>query len=293
MTILVPTDFAENSKAIVRYAHSLTKGSGETLALMHVVDFTGDDNAWRVLYSAPDELEVQARESATEKLEELYADVIGDDASFETIVQFGEPAEQILGVSERDDISMIVVGTVGESRLQEIFFGHTPSRLVRESSVPVLAVPPNFGRTRVERILAPVDYSEFSRASLTAAAELARSLGASLEVLNAFRPPNPPPFLGLPAVESHEKMEELKTARMNQLTEFVEALGVDDVVSEQWVQANRPADAIAHIGDERDIDLVVMGTAGHEGLKRFFLGSTAERVLRRTERPVMVLGPGD
>lgn len=293
MTILVPTDFAENAEAIVRYAHALAQGSGETLALMHVVDFTGDDNAWRILYSAPDELEVRARQSAVEKLESLYADVIGDGASFETVVDFGEPADRILDASKRDDISMIVVGTVGESRLQEIFFGHTPSRLVRESSVPVLAVPPSFERVTVQRILAPVDYSDASRKSLLLAAELARSQNAELEVLNAFSPPNPPPFLGLPAVESHSKLEELKQARMRQLSEFIESVGVLDVVNEQWVQANQPAQAIANIGSEREIDLVVMGTAGHKGLKRFFLGSTADRVLRRTHRPVMVLGPGE
>ena len=288
MTILVATDFSENSEAILKYAANLADARGETLALMHAIDFTADDNAWRVLYSAPDELEVQARESAREKLEEAHSSVLGGDASFETIVEFGEPAETILAVTRRDDISMVVVGTVGESRIQEIFFGHTPSRLVREAEIPVVAVPPDFERTSVKRILAPVDFSEFSRRSLKAAARLAEQRGAELEVLNAFEMPTPPPFLGLPATE--ERHDEIVEARLGQLTEFIESVGVSAQVKERWVIAMRPAEAIVHIGAERNIDLVVMGTAGREGVARFFLGSTAERVLRKTSRPVMVIG---
>jgi nucleotide-binding universal stress UspA family protein len=293
MTILVATDFAHNSPTVVKYAHALAEARGETLALMHVIDFTADDNAWRVLYSAPDELEVQARETAKEKLGELYDEQIGDGATFERVIEFGEPAEAILAVSRREDISMVVVGTVGQSRLQEIFFGHTPSRLVRECEVPVVAVPPDYKHDAIERVLAPVDFSEFSRTSLTLAAEFAEARGASLEVLNAFETPTPPPFLGLPAIADDVRIKEITDARMGQLSEFVEAVGVAEQVSEQWVVGTRPADAIAQIGEDRDIDLVVMGTAGREGVARFFLGSTAERVLRNTKRPVMVIGTRD
>ncbi len=292
MTILVATDFAENSETIVKYAHAMAKASGETLALMHSIDFTADSNAWRVLYSAPDELELQAREATKAKLEELYAEVIGDDAHFETVVSFGEPAEAILAVTRRDDISTVVVGTVGHSRIQEFFFGHTPSRLVRESEVPVVAVPPGFERTEIKHVLAPVNFSEFSRTSLRWAAKIAKDNGATLDVLTAFEMPTPPPFLGIPASDD-SVISEIKESRMGQLSEFVESVGVTEAIHDQIVMGLRPAEAIAKVGEDHDIDLVVMGTAGREGVARFFLGSTAERVLRQTRRPVMVIGTPD
>jgi nucleotide-binding universal stress UspA family protein len=53
-----------------------------------------------------------------------------------------------------------------------------------------------------------------------------------------------------------------------------------------------PAEAILRVAEEHPIDLVVVGTRGLSALERFFLGSVAERVVRHSPCPVLLVRPG-
>jgi len=55
----------------------------------------------------------------------------------------------------------------------------------------------------------------------------------------------------------------------------------------------RPFEEICHLANEKRIDLIVMSTRGHTGFKHFALGSTAERVVRHSPCPVLVMHPAD
>lgn len=55
------------------------------------------------------------------------------------------------------------------------------------------------------------------------------------------------------------------------------------------IESESPVEAINEFLEEHDIELVVMGTHGRSGLKRLFLGSTTERLLRSTSTPVMAI----
>ncbi len=51
----------------------------------------------------------------------------------------------------------------------------------------------------------------------------------------------------------------------------------------------RPAEQLLDYADEHDIDLISMGTHGRTGIDRFVMGSVAEKVIRRSERPVLTV----
>jgi nucleotide-binding universal stress UspA family protein len=59
------------------------------------------------------------------------------------------------------------------------------------------------------------------------------------------------------------------------------------------VLQGEPYRTIADYAETYDIDLVVMPTHGRRGLQRFLLGSTTERVVRRSEVPVLTIRPDD
>ena len=54
-------------------------------------------------------------------------------------------------------------------------------------------------------------------------------------------------------------------------------------------EQGNPADKIIEAVEKENIDLVVMGTAGRHGLRRFWLGSVAENVVRYSPSPVLVV----
>lgn len=77
--------------------------------------------------------------------------------------------------------------------------------------------------------------------------------------------------------------------------EFTEAVAEEardaGRVVESTVREGRPADEILAYADERDVDLLVMGTHGRTGLQQVLVGSVALEVIREARRPVCTVSP--
>lgn len=87
-----------------------------------------------------------------------------------------------------------------------------------------------------------------------------------------------------------EAFEKYLADRGEAATGHVEKLGKDAGVKvEPVVLKGSPAEEILEYAEKSDIDLIVMGTQGLTGIKRFLIGSVAENVLRHSKVPVMVV----
>ncbi len=58
---------------------------------------------------------------------------------------------------------------------------------------------------------------------------------------------------------------------------------------EKFIEMGNPAEEILKLADEKSIDLIVMGTLGRTGIEKFLLGSVAEKVIRNSKIPVLVV----
>ena len=142
---------------------------------------------------------------------------------------------------------------------------------------------------QINRILCPVDLSEFSRHALDHALALAKWYDAHVTVLYVSgSPPLPVPLTGMPG-----DVPELPLLQPDVVAEDVRrfcgplttARGGPAVV----VKEGNPAKEI--IREAEHVDLLVMGTHGRSGFERLFLGSVTERVLRTTHVPVLTVPP--
>lgn len=136
-----------------------------------------------------------------------------------------------------------------------------------------------------KQILLPTDGSGGADAATEPALELAETCDAELHVLHV---------IDLSEIHrvSHdsgdfsERREEVNQA----LETILEDAADNGVQGEKFIVEQFNADeAIVNHVKEHDMDLVVMGTHGHSGLDRFWLGSTTERVLRRSPVPVYAI----
>jgi len=133
------------------------------------------------------------------------------------------------------------------------------------------------------KILCPVDFSEHSQRAVRFAALLARSFGSQITLLHV----NDPVLVATSAIVYAERAEEDTHAELNRLLD--EALADDqhrvrDVTI--LVTEGDPSEQIARVAEEYGVDLIVMGTHGLGGYRRMLIGSTTERLLRRTTIPV-------
>jgi nucleotide-binding universal stress UspA family protein len=145
----------------------------------------------------------------------------------------------------------------------------------------------------LHRILVATDFSDYSKEALQYAVHMARSWGADLYLLHVFEPP----FFSHAGVapsmraEVHQWIRELREEdhqRLNRLAEEVRHQGakVHSIFKE-----GTPFLEILKTAEEIPADLIVMGTHGRTGLAHVFLGSVAERVVRRSSSPVLTVRP--
>ena len=141
----------------------------------------------------------------------------------------------------------------------------------------------SFSPTGDQIVLLPFDFS----AAATEALATARSMVArpeQLYVLHVIRPlePSSPAFL-----VGELDLDELRVRADAELGEALREAGVGD--AQRRVHVGDPADQILEVADEIDAALIVIPSRGKVGLRRWMIGSVAERVVRRARRPVLVL----
>jgi nucleotide-binding universal stress UspA family protein len=139
-----------------------------------------------------------------------------------------------------------------------------------------------------ERILVPFDGSPLSRRALERAVTMHPD--ARVTVLYVIDPvyavyeaeARGPTAAG----EWHDRMTEEAEAICAEAREQAEERGCE---VESAVETGRPARAILSYVDEHDVDHVIMGSHGREGVSRLVLGSVAEQVMRQSPVPVTVV----
>ena len=293
LNIVTATDYSAQSIHALRAAAKLAQTHRARLTVVHVVEGLQDGYGWLLMAEPVQLIEQQLRAEAMTKLRELCHQRLGDVSLLHPVnlrVEVGSPAEQILTVAHQVGADLVVVGTLGHGKVLSTFLGSTANQLIRWSDLPVMIVPAEQGELELRRILAPVESSAVSRASLGRAVALARAFGAKITLMHA---------VGLPVVVgsepsfSHslipETVEDLVVQHRRWLRELVQRMEIEDVVEQVHVLTLDPAVAISQLAQDERIDLICMGSHGRRGVMRFLLGNTAERVLRRAPCAVMVM----
>lgn len=148
----------------------------------------------------------------------------------------------------------------------------------------MLAVQPQLA---IKSILITTDLSEAAKTAVPFASKFARQYKADVYVLHVKPPVVSPetPFGPLPRAEL------VPTPSISGLQEFEEALDLEQSKRHVVVRTGYFIETVEEFITDKKIDLVVMGTHGYGGLKRIFIGSSAEQVFRCVACPVLTIGP--
>lgn len=138
-----------------------------------------------------------------------------------------------------------------------------------------------------ERVLVPTDGSECAAAATDHAVAIADRFDATLHacyVVDTDAVAHAAPELSLD--DLRETLREEGAAATTAVTERATAAGVETT---ETLLDGVPEDAILDYVDEAGIDLLVMGTHGRQGLDRYLVGSVTERLVRRSDVPVVTV----
>jgi len=148
---------------------------------------------------------------------------------------------------------------------------------------------------KIEHILVPTDFSEFSRYALDYAITIAKTFEAKITLVHIT---NENELVALQQVSAYfepGKLEELLKQRESedrkQLDGFISPELKKGIEVETLHKVGIPFVEIIRTAKEKAVDLIVIATHGRSGLSHILFGSVAEKVVRKSTCPVLSIRP--
>jgi nucleotide-binding universal stress UspA family protein len=292
--ILVPVDGSTFGEAALPTALKLSRRADADIRFAMINEQAGATSPGSEVFRA-------AHTTYLEFLERKVAAGVARPAS--TILLEGDVANALCQEAIRSDSDLIVMTTHGRGGLTRMWLGGVADAVVRQSSTPVLLVRPPEGdeqflkveEPKIRRVLILLDGSTLSEAAIEPALELGALFGASFTLLRVIEfPTTVSTYLPEGMQDPRAILEEAETeARVylervrSRLDDGSRQIDIDVVVNQQ------PARGILDYAAANNADLVSIATHGRSGLERTLLGSTADKVIRGANTPILIVRPVD
>ncbi|MEZ4867069.1 MAG: universal stress protein [Caldilineaceae bacterium] len=205
----------------------------------------------------------------------------------------GDPAQVILEMAQTTGADLIAMSTHGRSGFVRWALGSVAERVIHGAPIPVFLV--RAGTTtpqdKLQTILLPLDGSAVAERALPEAQTLASINGVRLlllQVIQAMDEGNRR-LLFPDEVAAASALADARAEATTYLAGIAQQTEAAGVACTYRVAVADPANAICTTAAEEGADLIVMGTHGRSGLKRWVYGSVANKVLRGATCPLLLV----
>lgn len=293
--ILLPTDGSAHSTAAAEHALALARAFDATVHVLGVADV----NRAAGLFDAGgvDEAFVERVERDAEDAIERTTSLAGAADRLETAVVRGDPGEVIVDYIDEHGLDAVVMGTHGRRGIRRFIAGSVTEHVVRVAEVPIFTVrrPEDADESdrstgtagdlpTYERVLVPTDGSDTADRAVDHALGIAAAFDGELHALSVVDVSTVASSSDIvPSDTVIESLTDRGERAVASVADRADERGVESVTE---VVQGFPGSTILRYVREEEMDIVVMGTHGRTGLGRALLGSTAERIVRRSPVPV-------
>ena len=293
--LLVPFDGSAHAEAVFPYLPLLADGDREVILLQvvpraHAVNSPIGD----VMLSAV-EVQQVSEAAARADLDRAAARIesLAPNLKLDQIVETGDPSERITEVAARNSARAILLSSLGVSATGPGGFGSVVGRVARMAPVPVMVIQPNgavVDQDLVARLVIAHDGSDRSSRVLPLAQDLARRLSAPVHVVAVVEDEESSLSTSVAAAIDPHLREEARADALNLARRRIEVVGSQFLrqgIPASWQVLSGPAaPAIIDACTQRDV--LVITSHGQSG-SRWMLGSVAEKLVRESRVPVILL----
>ena len=267
-TILLPTDFSDNSFRAACYALSLFEGQSCQFMLVHAYRVARPSG---MLISIRDLVEQEANQSLAREVARLKQAGFSVDNVTKVATEGTLKSAMSLWI-KRYEASMVIMGTKGASGLAQTLLGSNTWRAIQDTPVPVLAVPESAPLLRPKRVVLAIDSKGVGSPNrLQPIKEILKQQGASATVLT---------------VEDQEDHSPWKEMLLMQVGGFLNGIAPDFKVLDTI--DNVEATLYQYL-ESNSIDLLVLFPRHHTFLERIFSPSTTRDITFHSKIPLFII----
>ena len=282
--ILVHLNYSVGDDDTLAQAVALARKNNAKLTIVEVFECLATSSA-----------EISEREK---QLQRLATSFFSDGVTINSIVAVGTPFLEIIRLVLKDDYDLVMMTAEGKAGYTQLFFGSTSLHLLRKCPCPVWVTKPET-HSSYTRLMAAValesdDDCELDSNIMSLATSLTRLHQGELHIANAWEVTGKD--LDTLKSEFTDKMKDriLTTHEgvyQKRADKILTKFNVDDIESHVQLMRGKPEYELPKFSNTSQIDLIVMGTIGRTGIPGFFIGNSAELILRQVKCSVLVVKP--
>jgi nucleotide-binding universal stress UspA family protein len=286
--ILLPTDGSEGALAAVAQGLALARVAGARVHVVSVVDTGVEPTA----ATQTDRIEGRDRRAARRRqaVESVRERAVDADVPVESTVLEGTPYRALIDYVEDHGVDLVAMGTRGASDGAGRGLGSTTQRVITFAAVPVLSVPrgtdapADSAYGTYDHVVIATDGSEESGRAATHALTIVERYGADVHVIYVVD------STIFDLEDAHRSVVGLLKEGGREAVDDVAATGRDRALPVTTsILRGRPVGAIESYAAGVDADLIALGTRGQAALSDELLGSTTERLVRSSARPILTI----
>jgi nucleotide-binding universal stress UspA family protein len=211
-----------------------------------------------------------------------------DDLKFSYSLGFGIPEKEIVSYAESKNIDLVVLGKRGLGLFETNLTGSVTNKVVQSSSVPVLVYNSKSKKriTKINKILVPINLSEDILSSFEYAVFLAKKFKSKITLVYVEE------YYTYPLEMPIGVMDDLRDYFSKKLDNLVSKYQTRDIkIDTKVIESVSTYLGILRLCESLKPDLIIMNTHGKKGIKKFVLGSVAEKIISDMPCPVITLKP--
>ncbi|MEO5788224.1 MAG: universal stress protein [Gelidibacter sp.] len=275
ISILLPTDFSENSKNAITYATEFFKHQTVAFFFMHAYyneAHSYDEMVSRgVFYEIVDSVRNRSERNLENMVAEIKKSTPNPRHTYQVISSYKTLVEAANLISEAKNIDLIVMGTTGKSNQRRLKFGSNTFQVLKSVKCPVLAIPSHYKMTELKNILFPTDYRVlYKERELKLLNTLAESYRSLITVLH---------------ISKNKKLTVKQGENQAFINNTVKSTEVDFCI-----ENNKDiALSIQEYIKNKEIELLVMVNTRHSFWEKILLESTIDHIGIDLKIPLLVL----
>lgn len=275
LSILLPTDFSENSINSIKYALEFFKYQKTEFYFMHAFKNEFYDHEELVSREVFNDVLGKIREQSQQNLENLLKTVkeIAPNPRFKyhIISSYNTLVEEANLIADNNSIDLIVMGTKGKSNDRDIVFGSQTFQVLKYVQCPVLAIPSNYTNTQPKHILFPTNYLiPYNRRELKLLSDLAKPYRSIIDVLY---------------VSNSNKL----SIRQEDNKDFIKDTLRENEVNFRIENSKKIAETVKRYIKENNIDIITMVNTQHSFLEDMLFPSAIDKISLGLEIPLLAL----
>lgn len=187
--ILVATDFSDNCAAAIDYSLNLARAFDAEVEIFNsfvTVPAIGIDGGPGIVNETVTESGIAAHKKKLDTIIRKLPEDLTRGIRIKSTVKSGDPVYSICNHVDKNEIDIVIMGTHGESRLEEILFGSTTVDVMHQAKCPVLAIPSTAKYHGIKKIVYASDLEEKDVDVIEHLCEVATFFDAEVVIFHVF-----------------------------------------------------------------------------------------------------------